>query len=88
MGNPVKGILFGSQIRGARALLRWSASDLAKASSVGANTIRRAEVEDGILSMTAANQRAVRQALEDAGIQFIEQNGGGPGVRLRKPHIG
>lgn len=86
MGETVKGQLFGSQIRAARALLRWSAADLAKASTVGANTIRRAEVEDGILSMTAANQRAVRQALEDAGVQFIEQNGGGPGVRLRKPY--
>ena len=84
MGETVKHLLFGSQIRAARALLRWSAVDLANASSVGANTIRRAEVEDGILSMTAANQRAVRQALEGAGIQFIDQNGGGPGVRLRK----
>jgi ribosome-binding protein aMBF1 (putative translation factor) len=86
MVEAVNGNLFGSQIRAARALLGWSAADLAKASSVGANTIRRAEVEDGILSMTAANQRAVRQALEVAGVQFIEQNGGGPGVRLRKPY--
>jgi transcriptional regulator with XRE-family HTH domain len=79
------GILFGAQIRAARALLRWSAADLADASAVGANTIRRAEAEDGITSMTAANQRAIRQALENAGVQFIDENGGGPGVRLRKP---
>lgn len=84
MAEAVKGKMFGSQIRAARALLRWSAADLASASSVGANTIRRAELEDGKLSMTAANQRAVRRALEDAGVQFIEPNGGGPGVRLRK----
>ena len=34
--------------------------------------------------MTAANNLAVRRALEDAGVEFIDENGGGPGVRLRK----
>ena len=34
--------------------------------------------------MTAANDAAVRRALESAGIEFIDENGGGPGVRLRK----
>jgi len=34
--------------------------------------------------MTTANNLAVRRALEDAGIVFIDENGGGPGVRLRK----
>ena len=36
-------------------------------------------------SMTAANDLAVRRALEAAGVEFIDENGGGPGVRLRKP---
>jgi hypothetical protein len=37
--------------------------------------------------MTAANDLAVRRALESAGVEFIDENGGGPGVRLRKtPH--
>jgi uncharacterized protein with HEPN domain len=35
-------------------------------------------------SMTAANDIAVRRALESAGVEFIDENGGGPGVRLRK----
>jgi hypothetical protein len=35
--------------------------------------------------MTAANSLAVRRALEAAGVEFIDENGGGPGVRLRKP---
>jgi hypothetical protein len=35
--------------------------------------------------MTAANDLAVRHALEAVGVEFIEENGGGPGVRLRKP---
>jgi len=41
-------------------------------------------LSDGETSMTAANDLAVRRALELAGIEFIEENGGGPGLRLRK----
>ena len=77
--------LSSSQIRAARALLRWSAAELAQASALGANTIRRAEVADNETSLTAANELAVRRALEAAGVEFIDENGGGPGVRLRKP---
>jgi transcriptional regulator with XRE-family HTH domain len=80
----MKGAIFGAQIRAARALLRWSAEDLARASSLGVNTIRRAEVAEGETSLTAANELALRNALEGAGIEFIDENGGGPGVRLRK----
>jgi hypothetical protein len=35
--------------------------------------------------MTAANDQAIRRALESAGVEFIDENGGGAGVRLRKP---
>jgi hypothetical protein len=35
--------------------------------------------------MTAANDAAIRAALEAAGVEFIDENGGGPGVRLQKP---
>ena len=76
--------LTGGQIRSARALLRWNASDLARHSALGVNTIRRAEAVDGRTSLTVANELAVRRAFELAGIEFIEENGGGPGVRLRK----
>jgi hypothetical protein len=77
--------LSSAQIRAARALVRWSAADLARASTLGANTIRRAEVAEGRTSLTAANELAIRRALEAAGVEFIDENGGGPGVRLRKP---
>ena len=77
--------LISAQIRAARALIRWSAEDLARESSVGVTTIRRAELTDDETSMTAANDLAVRRALEAAGIEFIDENGGGPGVRLRHP---
>jgi hypothetical protein len=77
--------LTSEQIRAARALLRWSAVDLAGASAVAANTIRRAEVAEGPTTLTAANDLAIRRTLEEAGVEFIDENGGGPGVRLRKP---
>jgi hypothetical protein len=76
--------LVSAQIRAARALLRWSAVDLARQSRLGVNTIRRAEVADQGISLTAANELAIRSALETAGVEFIDENGGGPGVRLRK----
>ena len=46
---------------------------------------RRAELSDRETSMTAANDLAVRRALEIARVEFNDENGGGPGVRLRKP---
>jgi hypothetical protein len=76
--------LTSAQIRAARALVRWRAEDLARESSIGVATIRRAELTDDETSMTAANDIAVRRALEAAGVEFIDENGGGPGVRLRK----
>jgi transcriptional regulator with XRE-family HTH domain len=77
--------LTSAQIRAARSLIRWSAEDLARESSLSVATIRRAELAHGETSMTAANNHAVRRALEAAGVEFIDENGGGPGVRLRKP---
>ena len=76
--------LTSHQIRAARALLRWRAQDLARASAVGVATIRRAELAERETSMTTPNDMAVRHALESAGVEFIDENGGGPGVRLRK----
>ena len=78
--------LTSAQIRAARALLRWRAQDLARESAVGVATIRRAELVDEQTSMTAANDAAVRRALENAGVEIIDENGGGPGVRLHKRH--
>jgi transcriptional regulator with XRE-family HTH domain len=79
--------LSSGQIRAARALLRWSALDLAREAAVGANTVRRAEIAEHETSLTAANERAIRDALEKAGVEFISENGGGAGVRLRKRQI-
>jgi hypothetical protein len=82
--NVKKRPLTSGQIRAARAFLRWRAEDLARESAVGVATIRRAELVESETSMTAPNDLSVRRALEAAGIEFMEGNGGGPGVRLRK----
>ena len=78
--------LTSGQIRAARAFLRWRAKDLARESAVGVATIRRAELTEAETSMTAPNDLSIRRALEAAGVEFIDGNGGGPGVRLRKAH--
>jgi hypothetical protein len=74
-----------AQMRAARAMLRWSALDLALESKVGVATIRRVEVLDGEIPVTAANEAAIRRAFEAAGIEFIDENGTGEGVRFRRP---
>jgi DNA-binding XRE family transcriptional regulator len=76
--------LSSSQLRAARALIGWSAEDLSRQSAVSLRTIRRAELAGYDSSITLANALAIRRALEAAGIVFIEENGGGLGVRLRK----
>jgi hypothetical protein len=77
--------LTSAQIRAARALLRWSAEDLAQASALGIATIPRAELTERQTSLTTANNLAIRHALEAAGVVFIAADGGGVGVRLRRP---
>lgn len=73
-----------AQIRAGRALLKISAAELAKLAKVGVATVRRAENEDDGTVTSAVVMQALRAALESAGVEFIAENGGGPGVRLRK----
>ena len=56
--------LTSAQIRAARALIRWSAEDLARETTLSVATIRRAELTEDETSMTAANDLAARRALE------------------------
>src|SRR5256886_16610985 len=72
----------GGEMRAARALVRWSAEDLAREAMVGVATVRRAEASDGPVQMTAANAAAVTRALESVGIELT--NGDAPGVRIRR----
>ena len=75
-----------AQLRAARGLLGWSQERLAKSSQLGIATIKRMEGERGPLRSSAENVLKVQQAMEDAGIFFIDQNeDAGPGVRLKDP---
>jgi transcriptional regulator with XRE-family HTH domain len=66
----------------ARAALDWRTTDLARAASVGLNTVNRFEAgRDARISSVDK----LRSALEAAGIAFIAENGGGVGVRFREP---
>jgi transcriptional regulator with XRE-family HTH domain len=71
-----------AQCRAARGLIAWSQQDLAKAAGVGAVAVH--QLENGVSNSRRSTLTVIRQALETAGVEFIEENGGGPGVRLRK----
>ena len=73
-------LLTAAQSRAARGLVGWSARQLAEAANLGLSTVQRLEAGGAI---TAANMDALCRALETAGVQFIPENGGGAGVRLK-----
>ena len=63
-------------------MLGWSQSDLAKAANVSRQTV--ADFERGARKPIANNSASIKSAFEEAGIEFIPANGGGPGVRLAR----
>ena len=79
-------MITAEQIRGGRALLRWSARQLADDSGVSWATVQRMEAADGVPPGRSMSLEQVQRTLERAGIVFIdaEEGVGGPGVRLRE----
>ena len=77
--------LTSEQVRAARALLRWEQRDLAEASGISLPSVKRLETQPGALAAQERTIMELRKALERAGVEFISENGGGSGVRLRKP---
>ena len=71
------------QLRAARGLLGWSQSDLAARAGLSLPTVKRVEAGAGPRVSETARTK-LRRTLESAGVVFIDENGGGPGVRLRK----
>jgi len=67
----------------ARAALNWTVRDLAAASGLHRNTITNIEV--GRYAGDPATLTVIKDVLTREGVEFIDENGGGPGVRLRKP---
>jgi predicted transcriptional regulator len=72
------------QLKAARTLIGWSQKELASAADVSLPTIKRLEAAEGWLGGRQTTAYKIRGALEKAGVEFIDENGGGPGVRLRK----
>jgi transcriptional regulator with XRE-family HTH domain len=75
-------MITATQCRAARALLDWSQQELADRAGVGIVTVR--QLEAGNTRPRRATLDVIRRALESAGVEFIDENGGGPGVRLRR----
>jgi transcriptional regulator with XRE-family HTH domain len=71
------------QLRAARALKGWSQPEVATAAKVSTMTVKRAE-GSGKPPASADAVARIRAALEAAGVEFIAENGSGPGVRLEK----
>ena len=77
-------MLTAEQIRAARAMLRWEQSELARLAEISAPTVKRLERMVGPIAANTATEAALRRAFDAAGVIFIDENGQGPGVRLRK----
>ena len=71
------------QLRAARALLGWSQTQLAERAGMSLPTVKRVETESGP-KVSEEARYALQRALELGGIEFIDENGSGPGVRLRR----
>ena len=80
-------MITAEQIRGARAMLRWSAKKLAEESGLSWPTIQRMESAVGVPSGLSKNLDLVQRTLEEAGIIFIDEDEEGPGVRLSKGRL-
>ena len=76
-------MLTSDQIRAARALIRWTAQRLADESGLSWKTVQRLEATEGVPSVNARTLVKIQETLANAGVEFIDENGGGPGVRLK-----
>lgn len=78
-------MITAAQCRAARALLDWSQQHLAAAAQVGVVTVR--QFEGGGAQPRRATLDVICRALELAGVEFIPENEGGAGVRLKRPQV-
>lgn len=77
-------MITANQCKAARAMLGWSQQQLATESGINKRTIM--DFESGARTPLLGTLRAIRAALETAGIEIIQRNGGGPGVRWADPN--
>jgi transcriptional regulator with XRE-family HTH domain len=77
-------MITSEQVKAARGLLRWNQEDLAAASGISLPAIKRLEQLPGPLAAQSRTVEAIIAAFGNTGVEFIAENGGGPGVRIRK----
>ena len=65
-------------------LLRWEQRELADASGISLPSVKRLETQPGLLAAQERTIEELRRALEKAGVEFIAENGGGAGVRMKR----
>lgn len=78
-------LVTGRQIAAARVLLGMAQAELSERANISVPTLKRMEASDGRAQGLTNNVAAVRRALEESGILFLDANGEGAGVRLRRP---
>ena len=76
--------IYGRQIAAGRALAAVSQQELAERANISVATLRRMEASEGPADGMPNNVLAVRRVLESAGVIFVDENGDGPGVKLKK----
>lgn len=79
----VEPTMTAAQVRAGRGMLNWSVRELAEAAGVAPMTVKRLEAKDGALGVSDESAKAVRMALEQAGVEFVFEPRGHPGVRPR-----
>ena len=77
-------MITSEQLRSARALVKMEQKELAERTGISVPTIRRLEGASGILNTSAEKMYILQKTFEEEGVEFIPENGGGAGVRLRK----
>jgi transcriptional regulator with XRE-family HTH domain len=77
-------VITTEQCRAARGLLDWSQQELADRAGVGVVTVR--QLEGDTHQPRRATLSVIKGCFEAAGVEFLDENGGGPGVRLKKSH--
>jgi transcriptional regulator with XRE-family HTH domain len=77
-------LITSGQIRAARALIGWTARELAAKADIGFSTLIRLESEEGVPSSNVRTLEAIKKAFEDQGIEFIGTSQSQAGVRWRK----
>ena len=75
-------MITAEQCRAGRGLLGWNQQALARKARVGVVTVH--QLEAGTSTPRRSTLEVIRRAFESAGVEFIDENGGGPGVRLRR----